>query len=387
MLSEFDRSRRSPDGTSSGTPALGETGSAPGENADEVIADAVESLVGDWRRKSTLEIADVTRVAVKRRLSLEQLHAVLKALKADGIVASETNQAEPVSEATVNSEERPNRPYLTREEEKQLANSMRVAAQIQETGASDPKDFALIEHGQRARDEFITRNLKLVYWVARKWNGPLDQDDIVQEGMKGLIKAVEMFDPDLGYKFSTYATWWIEQAIHRGIDNTANEIRMPVHRLEEIRRLRRMVRRLRSEKRADPSVGQLAAALDWSLEKTAFIADLATYRTVEIDAPLHPNSQISIKDGLADLKIPSPEEHVMRAALQTLLNRLVTELPHRTRDVIRQRFGLGTGRERTLEEIGRDYGMTRERIRQIEAQGLTKLRHPKRLKVLKPFRE
>lgn len=355
-------------------------------NEDETVSDALESLLGDWRRKGSLSSADVTRVAVKRRLDPEQLHAVLVGLKNEGILAEDD---EPTGAAAGDDGEPKRRPpkirALTREEEKTLANSIRLGRNLELAQGTSDDELALIRFGNAARDEFITRNLRLVHWIAQKWRGNLDYDDLVQEGVKGLIKAVDMFDPDLGYKFGTYATWWIEQAIRRGIGDTANEIRMPIHRLEQVRRLRRMVRRLRIETGGDPSTAKLAAALDWSLEKTAFIADLATYRTVEMDAPLGPHSDLSIKDILADTRLPSPEEEAMHDALTSLLEEMIDELSPRTQYIIRHRFGIGTGRERTLEDLGREHGLTRERIRQIEAKGLAKLRHPGRVKALRTF--
>ncbi|HEX5182373.1 MAG TPA: sigma-70 family RNA polymerase sigma factor [Allosphingosinicella sp.] len=358
------------------------------EEKNETVSDALESLLGDWRRKGSLSSADITRVAIKRRLSPEQLHAVLVGLKNQGVVAEDDAPNDAASGIDTAPRRRERKTgSLTREEEKSLANSIRLGRDLQLAPAASPEELALIRFGDAAHDEFIVRNLRLVHWVAQKWRGNLDYDDLVQEGVKGLIKAVEMFDPDLGYKFATYATWWIEQAIRRGIDDTANEIRMPVHRLEQVRRLRRMARRLRVETGCDPSTTKLAAALDWSLEKTAFIADLATYRTVEMDAPLGPHSDLSIRDGLADSRLPSPEEEAMHEALTSLLDKMIGDLPPRTQYIIRQRFGIGTGQERTLEDIGREHGLTRERIRQIEAKGLTKLRHPGRAKALRTFWE
>lgn len=352
---------------------------------DETVADALESLLGDFRRKGALAPDDISRIAVKRRLDPEQLHALLVGLKGHGIVAVD----EPLDGGgeSADAQKRTGRKTksLTREEEKSLANSMRAGRVVQQATGASEDEIALIRFGDAARDEFIVRNLRLVHWVAQKWRGNLDYDDLVQEGMKGLIKAVEMFDPDLGYKFATYATWWIEQAIRRGIDDTANEIRIPVYRLEQVRRFRRMARRLSTELGGDPPTARIAAALDWSVEKTAFVADLARYRTVEMDAPLGPHSELSIKDALADPRLLSPEEGAMHDALARLLEEMIDELPPRTQYIIRQRFGLGSGHERTLEDLGREHGITRERIRQIEAKGLSKLRHPGRVKALRTF--
>jgi RNA polymerase primary sigma factor len=348
---------------------------------DEIVSDSLEILLGDWQRQGMLAIDDVTRIAEKRRLSPEQLHAVLVGLKAHGVVAVDDTVGRSQDDAHAPAKRKDRR--LSRADEIRLANSIRVGRGLEAAGDTNAE---LIDRGHRARDEFIRGNMRLVHWIAQKWSG-LDYDDRVQEGMKGLIKAVEMFDPDLGYAFSTYATWWIRQAISRAIDDTANEIRVPVHRLQQIRRLKALARRLQLEHGREPTIQHLAAALDWTIEKTAFIADLATFRTIEIDAPLHPGSALSIKDGLADLRMPSPEEHAIDRSLIEVLDCMLSELPERTRYIIQQRFGIGTGVERTLEDIGQEQGVTRERIRQIQAKGLRKLAHPMRQKVLAPFRE
>lgn len=244
---------------------------------DETVADALESLLGDYRRKGALSAADVTRIAIKRRLDPEQLHSLLVALKTNGIVAADGPLNGDREAAGAPKRAGGNTKSLTREEEKSLANSIRLGRNLQLAPDASDDEIALIRFSDAARDEFIVRNLRLVHWVAQKWRGNLDYEDLVQEGIKGLIKAVEMFDPDLGYKFATYATWWIEQAIRRGIDDTANEIRMPVYRLEQVRRFRRMARRLAIELGGVPPTARIAAALDWSVEKTAFIADLPEF--------------------------------------------------------------------------------------------------------------
>ena len=348
---------------------------------DEVVTDALEMLLGDWQRQGVLGIDDVTRIAEKRRLSPEQLHAVLVGLKEHGVVAVGAAESSHIDQGTTS---RRDQQRMSRADEIRLANSMRVARGLEAAGEEDHN--GLIAHGHRARDEFIRGNMRLVHWIAHKWSG-LDYEDRVQEGMKGLIKAVEMFDPDLGYAFSTYAMWWIRQAISRAVDDTANEIRVPVHRLQQIRHLRAIARRLRLENGKEPDVQHLASALDWTIEKAAFVADLATFRMIDIDAPLHPSSSLSIKDGLADLRLPSPEDQAIDRSLAEVLEGMMADLPERTRYINQQRFGIGTGVVRTLEDLGQEHGVTRERIRQIEAKGLRKLSHPARTKALATFRD
>jgi RNA polymerase primary sigma factor len=358
-----------------------QTAEEPG--VDEKIEDALESLEGDLRRKGRLGTEDVSRVVHKRELSLEQFDVLLREMKRRGIDVIEAIEAASPSTARRKATIAPS--FLTSEQEQTLANSIRLAARLEAEGDVSSE---FVAEGRRARDRFVVSNLRLVYWVANRWRGSrLAYEDLVQEGIKGLIKAVEMFDPDLGYKFSTYAYWWIQQAIRRGIDDLAEEIRIPVHRLDQIRRYRKMVRRLRLECAGEPSIQKIAAALDWSPDLTAFIADLATFRTVEIDAPITADSTVSIKDALPDMRDPTPEERSMQIALRNVLEKMLGDLGERERDILIKRFGLESGVPRTLEDIGQEYGVTRERIRQIEAKALAKLAHPSRARALRTFME
>lgn len=357
-------------------------------NTDPTVDEAVEALSGDWRRKGKLETKDIERIAEKRRLNPTQLNAMLAQLSAIGIVAVDPiNNTTFVGDRSGNVEPRPG-DLLTREEERELANAIRLGVRLEETQEASQDAQKYIERGHRARDEFISRNLKLVHWVARSFcYTSLEYEDLVQEGCKGLMTAVDMFDPNLGYKFSTYATWWIRQAIRRAIDDTALLIRIPVHRLESVRRLRRMKRRLEAELGYEPSAARLAEALDWSVEKTAFLADLARMKTVSLDAPVADDSNMTIADSLPDTHQPSPEQHMIEESLRSFLDRLIADLPNeRMRDVIEKRMGIGTN-ERTLQEIGEEYGLTRERIRQIEAKALKFLSRPSRCRSLRIYVE
>ena len=206
--------------------------SAEGPPFDEQIEDAIESLEGDWRRKGQLSADDVARVVYKRGLSLEQFDSLLRELKRRGIAVAEAVEVSGRGRGARKTTATPS--FLTPEQEQSLANSIKLAARLEAEG---DLDSTFVAEGRRARDHFVVCNLRLVHWIANKWRGSrLAYEDLVQEGIKGLIKAVEMFDPDLGYKFSTYAYWWIQQAIRRGIDDLADEIRNPVYRLDQVRR-------------------------------------------------------------------------------------------------------------------------------------------------------
>lgn len=353
--------------------------SSSGSNTPSAVDDAIEILEGDWYRKGRLEVSDISRIAAKRNLEHEDLHAVLAGLRAKGISAADPDPVERSEDQS-----RPSK-YLTREQEKSLTNEMRIGARL-EAEAPSADSVKLIKEGRRARAKFVKSNLGLVHSIARNLrNTGLDYDDIAQEGMKGLLRAIDMFDPDLGYKFSTYATWWIRQAILRGIDDTSTAIRIPVHRLQSVRHFRRMRRRLHLELGYEPEMARIASALDWSREKTSFIADLAKFTMVGLDAPLSADSKATVADSLPDTRVRSPEQLAIDEALREAAEDAIDQLPNeRMKDVVRRRMGIGT-REQTLEEIGNIYGVTRERIRQIEARALRLLAHPSRSRRLRTF--
>lgn len=343
---------------------------------NENLLAAASSLIGDHARKGLITPDDIARVAEKRSLEPEELDQLLRQLKSQGIVAVESNEGADSR-----------RRYLTAEEERRLANMMRLARRVSsEPDSGNPRLARIVRDGERARERFISSNQGLVWWTARRFRrAGLDLEDMIQEGMKGLIKAVEMFDPDLGYKFSTYATWWIRQSIQRGIDDTGSAIRIPVHRLDTIRRLRKMKRRLAAETGSEPSIPRLAAALDWPIEKTAFIAELAEMRPIAIDGPLSDDTRETLENVILRDPAPNPEETAVQIDLRRNLELVLAGLPTRTQDIVRRRFGLENGIPETLEQIGQDYGITRERIRQIEEKALRMLKKSKSGSKLKTF--
>ena len=247
----------------------------------------------------------------------------------------------------------------------------------------------MIERGDLAREKLTNANLRLVVSVAKKYVGRgMSMLDLVQEGNLGLIRAVEKFQHHKGFKFSTYATWWIRQAITRAIADQARTIRIPVHMVETINRLIRTSRRLQQELGREPTSEEIAAVMDppMTAEKVREIQKISQ-EPVSIDMPIGEEEDSNLGDFIEDQKALAPADAASQQMLKEQMERVLGQLSERERNVLELRFGLEDGRARTLEEVGKAFGVTRERIRQIEAKALRKLRHPTKSRQLRDYLE
>ena len=332
------------------------------ENGNVLDVEAMEKLYEELESNG-IEIVDDTPVDVSSALpsSEEGTDDYEDGLTADGITIDD-----PVK---VYLKEIGRVPLLSPEEETELA--LKIQA-----GGPD---------GEKAKQRLSEANLRLVVSIAKRYVGRGMQFlDLIQEGNLGLIKAVEKFDHTKGFKFSTYATWWIRQAITRAIADQARTIRIPVHMVETINKVKKVSSQLLHEYGHDPSAEEIAERLDMPVDKVREIMRVAQ-EPVSLETPIGEEEDSHLGDFIPDDDAPVPAEAASQTLLKEQLADVLKTLTPREEKVLRLRFGLEDGRPRTLEEVGKEFNVTRERIRQIEAKALRKLRHPSRSKKLRDF--
>jgi len=290
-------------------------------------------------------------------------------------------------------------PLLTAEDEVDLAKKIEAGmlaserlADLEAGGGLDQLDPAerrkldrLVKKGERAKSELTQANLRLVVSIAKRYVGRgMLILDLIQEGNLGLMRAVEKFDYTKGFKFSTYATWWIRQAITRAIADQARTIRIPVHMVESINKVHRVQRQMMQDLEREPTIEELADKVDLSPARVREIMRISQ-DLLSLDSPVGEEDDSNLADFIEDQQAEAPAEMAAKMMLNSAVEEALQELNDREKAVVRMRFGLDDGQARTLEEVGREFGVTRERIRQIESKTLAKLRHPHRSQKLRDY--
>ena len=380
----------------------------PAKNTEDLQA-SLQNLIAQGKKDGMIRDTDLSTLLEKMSLSPEQIEKIYDGLEAmnipivtadldldDGLDAldglgdgldvglddgldlralEEEELVDPVDLAAEYSLDDPVRMYL------------KEIGQIKLLSAEEEVELAkrVSEGDQQAKNKLTEANLRLVVSIAKKYSGRgLHILDLIQEGNTGLIRAVDKFDWTKGNKFSTYATWWIRQAITRAIADQARTIRVPVHMVEVINKATRCNRKLVQELGREPTVEEIAAELNLPVEKI-IEANRTAADTLSLDTPVGDEEDTSIGSFVEDERTPGPADATSNALLAEALKEILGTLTEREADVLRMRFGMYDGRTHTLEEVGQLFGVTRERIRQIENKAIRKLRHPSRAKKIRDF--
>ena len=368
---------------------------------NEDAMSAIQNLIIQGRKDGMINASDLNAQLEKMDLSPEKIEEIYDRFEAMNIqiISSDLDLVDDVDLGLVLDDDLD----LSVLEDEELVDPVDLAAeynlddpvrmylkeigQVKLLSADEEVELAkrIAEGDQEAKNKLTEANLRLVVSIAKKYSGRgLHILDLIQEGNTGLIRAVDKFDWTKGNKFSTYATWWIRQAITRAIADQARTIRVPVHMVEVINKATRCNRKLVQELGREPTVEEIAAELNLPVEKI-IEANRTAADTLSLDTPVGDEEDTSIGSFVEDDRTPGPADATSNALLAEALKEILDTLTEREADVLRMRFGMYDGRTHTLEEVGQIFGVTRERIRQIENKAIRKLRHPSRAKKIKDF--
>ncbi len=348
-----------------------------------------KELIERGKKKGVLSFKEIAEALSELELQIDEIEIIHEQLEKEGIALVEDLEKEleeiEISKEEINDLSVPEGINI----DDHVKMYLKEIGKVDLLSAEEETELArrMSEGDEEAKQKLAESNLRLVVSIAKRYVGRgMMFLDLIQEGNLGLIKAVDKFDYKKGYKFSTYATWWIRQAITRAIADQARTIRIPVHMVETINKLVRVSRQLVQEKGREPTIEELAEALNMSEDKVREISKISQ-EPVSLETPIGEEEDSHLGDFTPDEDAPAPSDAASFVLLKEQLNDVLDTLTQREAMVLRLRFGLDDGRQRTLEEVGKEFEVTRERIRQIEAKALRKLRHPSRSKKLRDFLE